>query len=125
MPPHGKGALYIRPLLLGTGAILGLGPAPEFTFLVYCAPVGAYFKSGQITPISLRVETSFHRAAPGGTGDTKVPGSGEEGTKSGEATTDDTKTTLPTKPDNTSTDNNSTDLSCSHQSISSQNPSGR
>ena len=72
VPPHGKGALYIRPLLLGTGAILGLGPAPEFTFLVYCAPVGAYFKSGQITPISLQVETSFHRAAPGGTGDTKV-----------------------------------------------------
>jgi len=74
VPPHGKGALYIRPLLLGTGAILGLGPAPEFTFLVYCAPVGAYFKSGQITPISLQVETSFHRAAPGGTGDTKCAG---------------------------------------------------
>lgn len=44
VPPHGKGSLYLRPLLLGTGPILGLGPAPGFTFLVYAAAVGAYFK---------------------------------------------------------------------------------
>ena len=36
VPPKGKGSLYLRPLLIGTGAILGLGPAPEYTFLVYC-----------------------------------------------------------------------------------------
>lgn len=44
VPPLGKGSMYVRPLLLGTGPILGLGAAPEFTFLVYCAAVGAYFK---------------------------------------------------------------------------------
>lgn len=44
VPPFGKGSLYLRPLLLGTGAILGLGPAPEYTFTVFGAAVGAYFK---------------------------------------------------------------------------------
>lgn len=44
VPPAGKGSLYLRPLLLGTGPILGLGTAPGFTFTVYATPVGAYFK---------------------------------------------------------------------------------
>ncbi|CAN1289618.1 Branched-chain-amino-acid aminotransferase 2, chloroplastic [Linum perenne] len=44
VPPYGKGTLYIRPLLLGTGPVLGLAPAPEYTFLVYASPVGNYFK---------------------------------------------------------------------------------
>ena len=40
VPPLDKGAMYIRPLLIGSGAILGLGPAPESTFLIYVSPVG-------------------------------------------------------------------------------------
>ncbi|CAH8357863.1 unnamed protein product [Eruca vesicaria subsp. sativa] len=44
VPPSGKGSLYIRPLLMGSGPILGLGPAPEYTFIVYASPVGNYFK---------------------------------------------------------------------------------
>lgn len=74
VPPQGKGSLYIRPLLLGSGAILGVGPAPSFTFVVYASAVGAYFKGGQLTPIDLLVETRFHRAAPRGTGGTKCAG---------------------------------------------------
>ena len=116
VPPHGKGSLYVRPLLMGTGSILGLGPAPSYHFIVYCAPVGTYFKkadAGELSPpspvlkicllcfalvcfaiasnfgllcfdspsvmdqldaIRLKVETDFHRAAPGGTGDTKCAG---------------------------------------------------
>lgn len=46
VPPPGKGSLYLRPLLLGSGSVLGVGPAPEFTFLVYSSPVGNYFKVG-------------------------------------------------------------------------------
>ncbi|KAL7174257.1 hypothetical protein ACSBR2_033501 [Camellia fascicularis] len=42
-PPR-KGSLYIRPLLIGSGPILGLAPAPEYTFLVYSSLVGNYFK---------------------------------------------------------------------------------
>ncbi|KAL0431452.1 UNVERIFIED_CONTAM: Branched-chain amino acid aminotransferase 2, chloroplastic [Sesamum radiatum] len=44
IPPPGKGALYIRPLLIGSGAVLGIAPAPEYTFLMYVSPVGNYFK---------------------------------------------------------------------------------
>lgn len=44
IPPPGKGSLYIRPLLIGSGPILGLAPAPDYTFLVYASPVGNYFK---------------------------------------------------------------------------------
>ncbi|PHU20613.1 Branched-chain-amino-acid aminotransferase 1, mitochondrial [Capsicum chinense] len=44
IPPAGKGTLYIRPLLMGSGAVLGVAPAPEYTFLVYACPVGNYFK---------------------------------------------------------------------------------
>ena len=70
----GKGSLYIRPLLIGTGPILGLGPAPGYTFTIFAAAVGAYFKGGQLTPIDLIVEERFHRAAPGGMGGTKAAG---------------------------------------------------
>jgi hypothetical protein len=42
VPPPGKGTLYLRPLLIGTGAALGLAPSPEYTFLIYCSPVGKY-----------------------------------------------------------------------------------
>lgn len=87
-----QGSLYLRPLLIGTGPILGLAPAPEYTFVVYASPVASYFKvrsahnapasgsqllssqGGQLTPINLLVETEYHRAAPGGTGGTKCIG---------------------------------------------------
>ncbi|KAK3147912.1 hypothetical protein QOZ80_3BG0288290 [Eleusine coracana subsp. coracana] len=71
VPPQGKGALYIRPLLIGSGPILGLAPAPEYTFLVYAAPVGNYFTEG-LAPINLVVEDGVHRAMPGGTGGVKT-----------------------------------------------------
>lgn len=71
VPPQGKGALYIRPLLIGSGAILGLAPAPEYTFMIYASPVGTYFKKG-MAAINLLVEEEFHRAMPGGTGGVKT-----------------------------------------------------
>ncbi|KAJ6794508.1 branched-chain-amino-acid aminotransferase 5, chloroplastic-like [Iris pallida] len=73
VPPTGKGSLYIRPLLMGSGAVLGLAPAPEYTFLIFVSPVGNYFKEG-LAPINLIVENDFHRATPGGTGGIKTIG---------------------------------------------------
>uniref|UniRef100_A0A0E0KTT7 Branched-chain-amino-acid aminotransferase n=1 Tax=Oryza punctata TaxID=4537 RepID=A0A0E0KTT7_ORYPU len=73
VPPTGKGSLYIRPLLIGSGAILGVAPAPQYTFAVFACPVGHYFKDG-LSPISLLTEEEYHRAAPGGTGDIKTIG---------------------------------------------------
>ena len=54
--------------------MLGLAPSPSYTFLIYVSPVGAYFKGGKLTPISLFVELQKHRAAPGGIGDVKYIG---------------------------------------------------
>lgn len=71
IPPPGKGSLYIRPLLLGSGPVLGLAPAPEYMFLVYAAPVGNYFKEG-LAPINLLIQDETYRAIPGGTGDVKA-----------------------------------------------------
>ncbi|KAJ6811849.1 branched-chain-amino-acid aminotransferase 5, chloroplastic-like [Iris pallida] len=73
VPPTGKGSLYIRPLLMGSGVVLGLAPAPEYTFLIFVSPVGNYFKEG-LAPINLIVENDFHRATPGGTGGIKTIG---------------------------------------------------
>jgi branched-chain amino acid aminotransferase len=38
-------------LLIGSGGVLGLAPAPEFTFVIYVSPVGCYFKVHLDAPI--------------------------------------------------------------------------
>ena len=73
IPPLGKGTLYIRPLLIGSGPILGVAPSPKYTFLIYVSPVGPYFKGG-LEPTSLKISEKHHRAAPGGSGGVKAIG---------------------------------------------------
>ena len=74
IPPYESGAsLYIRPLLIGTGAQVGVHPAEEYLFVVFVTPVGAYFKEGfSATPYV--VIRQFDRAAPLGMGTYKVGG---------------------------------------------------
>lgn len=74
VPPYGSGAsLYVRPLLLGASAEVGVKPAREYLFLVFVTPVGPYYKAG-FTPVRLIVEEEIDRAAPGGVGDVKCGG---------------------------------------------------
>jgi branched-chain amino acid aminotransferase len=74
VPPYGSGAtLYIRPLLYGSGAEVGVKPASEYTFLIFVTPVGPYFKDG-IKPVNMLICRDFDRAAPLGTGIYKVGG---------------------------------------------------
>ncbi len=74
IPPYGCGAtLYIRPLLLGTGAEVGVKPSEEYLFIVFVTPVGPYFKTG-IKPVDMLIIRDFDRAAPKGTGAFKVGG---------------------------------------------------
>lgn len=74
VPPYGSGAtLYIRPLLYGSGAEVGVKPAKEYTFIVFVAPVGPYFKNG-FKPVSVIICRDVDRAAPKGTGIFKVGG---------------------------------------------------
>eukprot|EP00968_Pinguiococcus_pyrenoidosus_P016958 scaffold1651_cov317-Pinguiococcus_pyrenoidosus.AAC.23 len=103
VPPYGSGgALYLRPLLIGTASLaanagwssrprpfkeftvvlpsgtgprIGLQPAEEYAFLVICTPVGDYYKGGLGSPVTAVVVDEFDRAAPRGVGNVKVRGS--------------------------------------------------
>ena len=71
VPPFGSGAsLYIRPYMFGINPVIGVKPAAEYMFRVFCTPVGPYFKGGA-KPIVIRV-SDFDRAAPNGTGHIKA-----------------------------------------------------
>jgi branched-chain amino acid aminotransferase len=74
VPPYGSGAsLYIRPLLYGSGAEVGVKPSSEYTFIVFVTPVGPYFRGG-VRPVNMMICRDVDRAAPLGTGTFKVGG---------------------------------------------------
>jgi len=71
VPPFGSGAtLYLRPYMFGSDPVIGVKPANEYQFRVFCTPVGPYFKGG-VRPLTLNV-SDFDRAAPHGTGHIKA-----------------------------------------------------
>ena len=71
VPPYGSGAtLYIRPFMFGINSVIGVKPATEYQFRMFCTPVGPYFKGGA-KPITIRV-SDLDRAAPHGTGNIKA-----------------------------------------------------
>lgn len=70
VPPYGSGAtLYLRPYMMGTNPVIGVKPADEYQFRIFCTPVGPYFKGG-VKPLTIKV-SDFDRAAPCGTGHVK------------------------------------------------------
>ena len=71
VPPYGSGAtLYLRPYMFGSNPVIGVKPASEYQFRLFCTPVGPYFKGGA-KPITIKV-SDFDRAAPHGTGHIKA-----------------------------------------------------
>lgn len=71
VPPYGSGAtLYVRPYMFGSNPVIGVKPADEYQFRIFCTPVGPYFKGG-VKPLTIRV-SDFDRAAPNGTGHIKA-----------------------------------------------------
>ena len=74
IPPYESGAsLYVRPLLIGLGAQVGVRPASEYFFIIFVTPVGPYFKDG-FKPTPVVILRGYDRAAPLGTGTYKVGG---------------------------------------------------
>ena len=69
VPGYNKGSFYLRPVQIGSGAVLGVAPAPEFLFFVFACPVGQYMGGDRVV-----VLTSAHRASPYGTGAAKTAG---------------------------------------------------
>ena len=74
IPPYESGAtLYIRPLLVGTSAQVGVHPAEEYLFVIFVTPVGPYFRGGFAANPYVIVR-EYDRSAPLGTGIYKVGG---------------------------------------------------
>lgn len=70
MPAPGEGSLYVRPVMMGSGPILGVTPAPSYTFYIFVCPVGAYLPGeGKVVVLD-----GAHRAVEGGTGHVKAAG---------------------------------------------------
>ncbi|MCJ1416653.1 hypothetical protein MMC32_002991 [Xylographa parallela] len=70
-PNHTGAAMYIRPLVFGSFAQLGLNPPEEYTFCVYVLPVGVFHG---VHPVAALILEDFDRAAPEGTGSAKLGG---------------------------------------------------
>ena len=74
IPTYESGAtLYLRPLIIGTSAQVGVHPAKDYLFLIFVTPVGPYFKGGFSTNPYVIIR-EYDRAAPLGTGTFKVGG---------------------------------------------------
>ncbi|PZR51557.1 branched chain amino acid aminotransferase [Xylanimonas oleitrophica] len=73
VPTAEDSSLYLRPFMFASEAFLGVRPADEVEFLVIASPSGAYFAGG-VKPVSIWVDSEYHRAGPGGTGSAKFGG---------------------------------------------------
>lgn len=74
VPPYGTGgALYIRPVLFGSGPRIGLQPSDQYTLVVMALPVADYYRGG-LKPVPAIVIDDYDRAAPRGVGSAKVAG---------------------------------------------------
>ena len=63
-------SLYIRPFIFATDEFIGVRSSSNFRFMIITCPVGGYYS----TPVRVRIETDFTRAAKGGTGYVKAAG---------------------------------------------------
>jgi branched-chain amino acid aminotransferase len=63
-------ALYIRPFMFSTDAMLGVRPSESYKFLIILSPTGPYYAK----PMKILVEENYTRAAPGGVGFSKNAG---------------------------------------------------
>jgi len=74
VPPYESGgSLYIRPLVIGSGAQIGISPGKKYEFIVLVTPVGPYYKGG-VKAVNALIVNDFDRAAPLGTGNIKIAG---------------------------------------------------
>lgn len=82
VPPAGKGAFYVRPMMHAVEPMLGLTRARQFAVTIYGSPVGDYFAQG--SGIRLKA-VALARVAPGGTGAAKAMGNYPGATRTKEA----------------------------------------
>ena len=74
LPDHPGMALYIRPLMIGVEAGLGIRAATEYRLVIMGCPVAPYFGRSVESGLRVQVSHEYVRAAPGGTGAVKAAG---------------------------------------------------
>ncbi len=73
LPPYGtKGAMYIRPVMVGVSPQIGIASSLKYELIIMAMPVGPYYKGG-LTPVDAMV-SDYDRAASHGTGTIKCAG---------------------------------------------------
>jgi branched-chain amino acid aminotransferase len=70
VPKDEDGSLYIRPFMIATEDRIGVKVAEEYLFMVVASPAYQYYSK----PLKVKVETTYVRAAAGGTGAAKCGG---------------------------------------------------
>lgn len=70
VPKDEDGSLYIRPFMIATEDRIGVKVAEEYLFMVVASPAYQYYTK----PLKVKVETTYVRAAAGGTGAAKCGG---------------------------------------------------
>lgn len=73
IPRENGTALYIRPTIVATRAMLGVHVSTEYLFFIILSPVGSYYAHG-LEPTKLLVEDFYVRSFIGGTGEAKCLG---------------------------------------------------
>jgi branched-chain amino acid aminotransferase len=71
--PDPPGTLYIRPVMLGVDAALGVHSSSEYLHYIIVGPAGNYFREG-FNPIPVYITDKYVRAVQGGTGEAKTGG---------------------------------------------------
>jgi len=70
IPREDDGSLYLRPFMIATEDRIGVKVSDEYLFLVVASPAFQYYTQ----PLKVKVETTYVRAASGGTGTAKCGG---------------------------------------------------
>lgn len=70
IPGGADASLYIRPFMFASDTYIGVRPSEGYRFIIFTCPVGAYYTE----PVRVKVETTYSRAFPGGTGEAKCGG---------------------------------------------------
>ncbi len=70
IPKGEEAALYIRPFMFASDEYIGVKPSDGYRFIIITSPVRGYYNE----PVRVKIETTYSRAFPGGTGETKCGG---------------------------------------------------
>ena len=73
IPARRGESLYIRPIIFSNESHLEVRPSRTFRMLIMTSPVRSYFDES-MPAVTLKVEDTYTRAAPGGTGAAKTAG---------------------------------------------------